>query len=30
MLLGIKYLEIGGVKDHSREQKKQANLRYVL
>lgn len=27
ILLGIKYLEIGGVKDHSREQKKQANLR---
>jgi hypothetical protein len=27
ILLGIKYLKIGGVKDHSREQKKQANLR---
>ncbi len=27
MLLGIKYLKIGGVKDHSKEQKKQANLK---
>ncbi len=27
IILGIKYLEIGGVKDHSKEQKKQANLR---
>jgi len=27
ILLGIKYLEIGGVKNHSREQKKESNLR---
>ncbi len=26
ILLRIKYLEIGGVKDHLRKQKKQANL----
>ncbi len=27
ILLGIKYLKIGGVKDHSKKQMKQANLR---